>query len=279
MKKIVVLYHMDCPDGFGAAWVAWKKFGNKAEYIAVPPRVLPKTKLQSREIYVLDNSYSVEIMRKLARDKNRVVVIDHHGSSEDDVKSSPEHVFDLNHSGAVLAWKYFFPQKKLPRLLAYIEDNDLWRHELPNTNEVQAFLSAYEYDFKIWSKLADTLETRGGIKKSAEQGVIVLKYQEKLVRDAVRKAELVLFHGKKTLAANSPSKSLASGIGHEIAKQFKFGIIWYETNGDIRVSLRSIGNFDVAKLAQKYGEGGGHKNAAGFTIKAIGKFPWKRIIS
>ncbi|MEK7543023.1 MAG: DHHA1 domain-containing protein [Patescibacteria group bacterium] len=279
MKSIVILYHIDCPDGFGAAWVAWKKFGNRAEYIAVQPRILPETKLQGREIYILDNSYPVKTLEALLKNNRRVVVIDHHKSSMMDVKSVPEHVFDLNHSGAVLAWKYFFPQKKLPSLLAYIEDNDLWRHRLPNMNEIQAFLSAYEYDFETWSKLADMLETRDGIKKSAERGAIVLKYQEKLIRDAVRKAEPVLFHGKKTLAANCPFKTLTSEICHEIAKRFGFGISWYQTGGEVRISLRSIGNFDVSKLAQRYGEGGGHKNAAGFTIKATDKFPWERVIN
>lgn len=277
MKKILVIYHADCPDGFGAAWVAWKKFGNKAEYIAVPPRVLPKTSLRRREIYVFDNSYPANTIKKLLNDNKRVVVIDHHASSKTDVESAPEHVFDLKHSGAVLAWHYFFPKKKLPRMLAYVEDHDLWKHKLPKTNEIKAFYGAYGYDFKIWSKLADILETNDGIKKSAERGEVVLKYKEKLALDAVRKAELVVFHSRKTLAANNPFKSLTSGIGHEIAKKYKFGIVWYQTKGEIRVSLRSIGNFDVAKLAQRYNDGGGHKNSAGFTIKAKSNFPWRKI--
>ena len=29
--SIVVVYHKDCMDGFGAALVAWKKFGGEAE--------------------------------------------------------------------------------------------------------------------------------------------------------------------------------------------------------------------------------------------------------
>ena len=33
--NISVLYHADCPDGFGGAYAAWKKFGDTAEYIPV----------------------------------------------------------------------------------------------------------------------------------------------------------------------------------------------------------------------------------------------------
>jgi len=33
LKEIVIIYHADCPDGFGAAYAAWKKFGDKASYL------------------------------------------------------------------------------------------------------------------------------------------------------------------------------------------------------------------------------------------------------
>ena len=33
LKKIVVIYHDQCRDGFGAAYAAWKKFGDDASYI------------------------------------------------------------------------------------------------------------------------------------------------------------------------------------------------------------------------------------------------------
>lgn len=39
-----------------------------------------------------------------------------------------------------------------------------------------------------------------------------------------------------------------------------------EEGGNIKISMRSQGNIDVERIARKY-EGGGHKNAAGFTIK------------
>ena len=43
-----VIYHADCSDGFGAAWAAWKRLGNRAEYHACkhgqpPPDVKGKT--------------------------------------------------------------------------------------------------------------------------------------------------------------------------------------------------------------------------------------------
>jgi nanoRNase/pAp phosphatase (c-di-AMP/oligoRNAs hydrolase) len=48
-----------------------------------------------------------------------------------------------------------------------------------------------------------------------------------------------------------------------------YGEAWgvvYRVSGDrVDVSIYSIGNLDVSKIAQRYG-GGGHRNAAGFSV-------------
>ncbi len=46
-------------------------------------------------------------------------------------------------------------------------------------------------------------------------------------------------------------------------KDINFAVIFIEKEDYIKLSLRSIGNFDVNKIARKYYNGGGHKNAAG----------------
>ena len=60
MKNIVVLYHADCPDGFGGAWAAHKKLGEKAEYIGVHHNFLPPKGLDGKEIYMIDFVYPKE---------------------------------------------------------------------------------------------------------------------------------------------------------------------------------------------------------------------------
>lgn len=42
-----------------------------------------------------------------------------------------------------------------------------------------------------------------------------------------------------------------------------FSVLFIETDKFVRVSLRSLGNFNVANIAAKFFNGGGHKNAAG----------------
>jgi nanoRNase/pAp phosphatase (c-di-AMP/oligoRNAs hydrolase) len=60
-----------------------------------------------------------------------------------------------------------------------------------------------------------------------------------------------------------------SKIGHELAKRAAFKLPWglvYRVAGErVDVSLYSIGELDVAKVAEGFG-GGGHANASGFTV-------------
>ena len=275
MKKIVVLYHKDCPDGFSAAYAAWKKFGKRADYIAVDPRVLPNKTLKNKEIYVLDNSYRKEIIKKLESNNKSLVVIDHHLSSEKDVKSANSFVFDLKHSGAVLAWKYFHPKRKVPQFLLHVEDFDLWNFKLPHTREIDAFIELIDYDFEEWDKLVRGLEDPRYRKTIFREASLIIRHKNRLIKKILKRAQVVEFQGHKTLAVNSPL--FQSEIGHILYnKKPPLGIVWSIKAQELVVSLRSNGKVDVSKSAAKFG-GGGHKAAAGFSLPANAKLPWKII--
>jgi oligoribonuclease NrnB/cAMP/cGMP phosphodiesterase (DHH superfamily) len=276
MKKILVVYHADCPDGFGAAWVVWKKFGKKAEYIATDPRKLPEKEIKNKEIYILDNSISGSDLKKLLAAKNRVVIIDHHKSSEADVKRSPEYVFDINHSGAVLTWHYFYPKKKAPLFLKHVEAIDLWKFDR-RVLEITAYTHMQQYDFEVWSKMVKDLESTKKTKEYQKLGKAILACEDAMVEKVIKKSELVSFAGHKALAVNSSLKDLSSIIGQTLRKKLPpIGIVWYKEGDLLSVSLRGDGTIDVSQIAKKYG-GGGHPNAAGFELPWTGKFPWKKI--
>ena len=275
-KKIVVIYHKDCSDGFGGAWAAWKHFGNKADYVAVGPSSAPVSGLKDKEIYLIDVSYKPKEIIKLLKVNKRVTGIDHHLTGEQATKMTYQYSYAVNHSGAGLAWKYFYPQKPIPKLLAYVEDGDLWRFKLPHTKEIRSYLELFDFDFNLWSKLAAQLENLVSRQKAIEQGSAILRYENKLVERLVsNNSELVKFEGYKALAVNSPN--FASYMGNILTKiQPPLGIVWNERKGEIKVSLRSDGSVDVSKIAKKYG-GGGHKAAAGFSFLVGKKLPWKII--
>ncbi len=276
MKNIVIFYHAGCPDGFGSAYAAWNKFGNRAEYLPYQhQRPLPKVP-EGKEVYFIDIIAPEKELMKLMTANKRVTAIDHHAMMAPLVRKTYKSLFNNNHSGAVLAWHYFHGKKPVPRLLLYIEDSDLWRFKVANTREVGSALQLISFDFKKWDKFARELERPQSRKKIIERGRIVLQYENKLVDSlASHDAQLVRFQGIKTLAVNSPY--FHSEIGNALYKKLPpIGIVWRDTHNMRKFSLRSNGKVDVAKLAAQFG-GGGHKAAAGFRTPLEAKLPWKRI--
>lgn len=274
-KDVVIFYHANCTDGFSGAWAAWKKFGNKAEYVAwVHGTSLPT--LGRKELYFIDICPKKDEVKRLLAANRSVTAIDHHISEKAIVMLTDRYSYALDHSGAVLAWHYFHPGKPLPKLLCYVEDMDLWRLKMPHTEAVYAYLDLFNFGFRLWSRFAREFEKKAFEKKHVAIGKLILKHEQKLVERVVSTTAVpVEFLGIRTLAVNS--SVLHSQIGHALyAKKPPIGIVWYEREGQIKVSLRSNGAVDVAKLAEKFG-GGGHKGAAGFAIPVASKLPWKRL--
>ena len=273
MKNIVILYHDDL-DGFGAAWAAWKKFGNKADYLSVDYSKPMPTGLKNKEIYVLDFCYPEAETKALLKNNKKVMVIDHHISQKNIIKILKEYIWDIKHAGCVLSWQYFHPGKKIPRLIEYIESIDLWNFKLKNTREITSFLETLSRDFKIWDKVIFEIESKNKFSEYLEKGKVIAGFSRKIIEILASNSESAVFEGKKVSVVNSPIFN--SELGGYLLKKTKVPIviIWSLKNGRIRVSLRSLNGVDVSKLAQKYG-GGGHKQAAGFSLNAGEKIPWQ----
>jgi len=273
MKSIVVLYHRNCPDGFGGALAAYKKFGARAEYVSVDPETLPEEPLAGKRIFIVDTGFPYAVLKRLEAENESVVVIDHHISNKKNTERFPQNVFDNDHSGSVLAWKYFHPKEKMPRLFRHLEDIDLWRWKLPKTREIISALSLLDFSFKEWLPFMRELETKAGTKAIVARGSVVNAYEERLIKRLTERPTPVVFEGIRTYAVNSPV--LNSEIGNVLLKKFPpMGIVWREKENSITVSLRSDGTVDVSKLAAKHG-GGGHRRSAGFVVRTGEKVPWR----
>ncbi len=276
-KDIVVIYHGECPDGFSAAWVAWKKFGDKADYVPAHHGEPPPNGLTDKQIYILDFSFPKEIMAEVVKNNKKVVVIDHHKSAAESVKMAHEYVYEMNHSGAVLAWQYFYPDLFVLWLLRYVEDMDLWKLELPDVFAMVLVLNTFNKDFKTWNKLAEELENKSIRDRYIEQGKTMLKYENKLINEIMdSNKEIVKFEGYETYAINAPH-AFASQMGNVLCREKPpIAIVWQWSSGKVEVSLRSDESVDVSEIAKKYG-GGGHKAAAGFIFNTRLDFPWEPI--
>ena len=249
----MVVYHGDCPDGFGAAFAAWKRYGEGADYIPVshgdPP---PKTK--GRHVLIADFAYDRGTTERLAESSASLVVLDHHRSSASELADLPYCVFDMNRSGAVMAWQYLH-EEPVPALLRYVQDRDLWRHDLPESEEVSAALRAHDFDFKTWDSI-DVEELR-------VEGRALLRYQRRMVERVAEHATMVDILG--TVVPTVNSAVLQSELGDVLATGHPFAGVWWQGSGDLaRWSLRSTPEgVDVSLIAARYG-GGGHRAAAGF---------------
>lgn len=276
-KNITVLYHANCTDGFSAAWAAWKKFRNRADYIGIDPGSKPIDGLKNKELYMVDMIYPIQYLSKLIKDNKKLVAIDHHLSNKSSFELISNGLFDIKHSGAVLAWKYFHPKVKVPRFLKYVEDMDLWKLKLPKARETISYLDMVDFNFAEWSKISKNLEVNSKLGEYVKIGSLLLKYQDKVIERIISNhSRLVSFFGYKTYAVNSPIFN--SQIGNTLYKKLPpIGIVWVQNkDGSAHVSLRSDGTVDVSKLATKFTGGGGHKRSAGFKIESCAKLPWKR---
>ncbi len=275
-KKVVIVYHADCPDGFGGAFAAWKKFGDTAEYMPKRHGEEPPTTLAGRNVYMIDFSYAKEVLQKLAAEANSFMILDHHEGAREAVESIPNHIFDNDHSGAAIAWSYFHPDTPLPRMLSYIEDNDLWRHAMPDSEPVSAYLHTVPMTFDAWERAVADFDDNARFEKIKEKGTIFQEYNAHVINDLARDAEKVVFEGYTVYAVNAPPL-FRSKLGNVLAlKQPPFAIVWYEKYGQLRCSLRGVGEVNLAELASRFG-GNGHHNAASFRLPGFEKLPWKKV--
>ena len=285
----LVLYHANCNDGFCAAWVAHRKFGDDADYIPVqygqepPPEAFDK----DRPLYILDFSYSGDVTFKLAALRHQeMVVLDHHKTAQAALEGLELQLasnncgdaltvrFDMGKSGGRLTWDYFFGDdyaKKYqnadslrPWLVDYTEDRDLWRKKLPKSEEISAFIRSWPFDFDRWTEW-DGLPVgmEPGWTDFAEQGSTILRYQKQVIDSAVSHAVETEIAGHRVLAVNTTV--CFSEVAGELAKGKPFGAAFFiRGDGKKQWSLRSAEDgLDVSEIAKQFG-GGGHKHAAGF---------------
>lgn len=264
-KNTVILYHGNCLDGFGAAYAAWKKFEDSATYIAVFHGDTHPQGLAGKEVYIADFSYPKEQLLELERQTKRLVVLDHHEGAREYVELVREYVFDNNRSGSGITWEYFNAGTPLPRLLAYIQDGDLWRHSLPNWREVGAYLSTVPFTFETFDTLATTFADDTQFEKIIQKGAAFAQYRDYLCEKFIESAQEVQFDEFSVLAVNAP-RLFNSQVGNLLAQKHPpFAIVWYPHGDQWHFSLRGTGEVDLAAVAQRRG-GNGHHNAASFRV-------------
>ncbi len=266
LKDIVVIYHKHCQDGFGSAYSAWKKFGNSASYIPCSDRINPPEGLVGKELFIVDFSYSKEVLLTLEKQNNRVVVIDHHISAEEAVKSLKEYVFSVEHSGSYLSWQYFV-NNNVPKFIEMLEIIDLKKDTSNIYSDVITYILSKPYTFEVYEQLCNDFDDISKQEKIKEIGKAQNDYLELIIGAVTSEPDFVIFEGYTVPCVNFslPINERSIALSELYEKYPPFSMSYRFDKGKIKVSLRGNGEVDLAIIASKYG-GGGHKNAAGFAV-------------
>jgi len=281
MKKPLVIYHASCLDGFTAAWVVRKHFAAYAEPVDVDYHPggcgQPPPDVTNRQVIIVDFSYPLEVLTDMAVAASSITVIDHHKTAQAALTniSIPGVVtyFDMDRSGARLAWDFYFPLTPVPDIVKFVEDRDLWKFHYEDTRAYCQYLGSFDPSFEQWDYAAE-----GGIETSAiiVLGEELLRQHDRNVKTCVRMStRSMCIGGHHVPAANVPvmyssdagsmlvKKGIASGI------PFPFAATYFDTPTGRQFSLRSTDEgIDVSEIAKLYG-GGGHRNAAGFKVDRL----------
>ena len=262
--NFLCIYHKNCADGFGAALavkIYCEQQGYPCEFVAAqhgdtPPQVTDK------HVLIVDFSYSRDILIALTEQALSLKVIDHHKTAQEQLAGLDNCVFDMTQSGAVLTWHTLLGDQPLPKLLAYIQDRDLWQWLLPDSNAVSAALSTLPKQFEQWHPYLEDSK----ISSLIDQGNAIVLYQQQQIDKATKggKACLTEIAGYTVPCINATH--LISEIGEQLAQGHPFAALYFETTDKRIFSLRSAKDgIDVSAIAQQFG-GGGHFHAAGFAV-------------
>ena len=274
--KTVVLYHADCPDGFGGAYAAWKKLGDAADYIPVKHGKPPPEGFVGATVYFIDFCYPKETMDAIVSEAGSVTVLDHHEGMKEVVESMSKYAYDAKRSGATIAWGYFHPGVPAPTLLKYVEDGDLYKFVLPYSRAVLGYVYSQPFEFAMWENLMKNLENAEEREKIIARGIVYSEHFAHLVESIMKKAELVRFEGYDCYLAGASSE-FTSDVGNGLARAKPPLALILNARADvIHVSLRSVDDADVSAIARKYG-GNGHPRAAAFRIRYGDPLPWTPI--
>jgi len=274
----LVIYHGNCYDGVTAAYVCWLKFKETAEYVSFnysdkPPNV------EGRNVIIVDFSFKRDAILKMKEEAKSLLILDHHKTAEKELENLDYAIFDMERSGAGLAWDYYFgdnamhagPGNNRPILVNYIEDRDLWRFKLTNSKEINAWIQSWDIDLHTWIKEVSRVDDFA-FQDIVNEGKTLLRQQDKLVKSICYNAELKNINQPDGHINSGPYVQTSILMSEVCDQMLKISptsqFAWYSfkrKDGKYQYGLRSRSNFDVSIIAKQFG-GGGHKQAAGFEL-------------
>ena len=203
--KPVLIYHADCPDGFGSRFAFWLKYRDEMEYIpAAHGRPIPEN-LEGRDIIFADFSYKPEILLDIRKKAKSLKIIDHHVSAYNSIidlgkMAYDEYVYDSKRSGASLCWSYLFPDKKIPHFINVIEDRDIWKWNVKDSRSLILYLDSFPYSIEKWQEFLFDFEPESSrYNEILMQGSAIKRYKDSTVEVLLKSKHKMVIDGKKII--------------------------------------------------------------------------------
>ena len=280
----MIIYHKNCVDGFVSAFITAiatgitedkylypNSYGEANPWIAIEEAV--------NDIYIVDMCFDSNTLKDICEIAypSNVTVIDHHTGNfpaEDktrDIENLITVFADTQPSGAVLCYTHFHKQisplyrKVLKKIAEYVSDYDTWTHSLAGSKEFHYYLKSIPFRFDDYMNKCVYEILDNSFESVIKEGKSILQYQEKvLINPLVKQVTNIAVHNYDISLINAPL-DIASILGHKIATKYnRIGVIYSISGSNVYVSVRS--NDKTAKPFAELFNGGGHPNAAGFTL-------------
>lgn len=288
-KNTRIYYRSNCNDGKGAALAAWLKLGSSASYqpIGYFDKFPAVRDFKGKHVYILNFSFDLSSLAVIAEHAASVTVITRRDLT--DIKGKTlqkcKVIIDESHSGSMLAWRYFFPNKEPPMLFTYLQDYDLWRHEHEESKYIiQALYSEQQFDFAKWyALLADDML----LKELTHKGKILYEHELNTAHSLLKKSwrlqviDNAPYH--MLTVVNAPLRIISKlGEAHRSTGNSNPVLAYQTFEKRCSISLRNgcVG-IDLGVLASTLAgynscRGGGHFGAAGISPKChFHEMAWK----
>lgn len=276
MQDVICFYHKDCFDGLGAAYAVWRRFPD-AKFIPIHyGDEVDLTALKGKDVVVVDFSFQLPTSLAIIARAASFTVLDHHRTFEPIATELETRrsmgmfdipvtiVYDVNRSGALIAWEHFHPDEGAPLLTSIISDRDLWRFNIAETRTVMAAVGLVPYTLETYIELYANFD----LDRMLSDGEVILRKNRMDAENIIRTSQRKIKIGPHTVPLVNCPYYLASDVLAILAQDHPYAISYFDTEDERVFSIRSAPNseYDVEAIAKTQG-GGGHKHAAGWRVR------------
>lgn len=298
--KFIIFAHSHCTDGLVAASIM--KYSLQMNYQSEPEVVfvsygkekeaLEKANIDSETtVYCVDFSFDRETTLELCIKADKVYVLDHHKTAYENLEDLKSHynfyfTYDVNKSGASIVRDFCKQHLKLyshiklnqkevlNKVVAMVEDRDLWLFRLPMTREFSEYIFAYVQPNDI-NKMTEILFKYkfAKINTLCQFGSTIMYYKNQLIEKKLKSYNPIYinFGSTRMLIINETQPDLVSSLGNALCKQYDIPVCLYSISGsydgviNVSLSFRSMDHLEPVDSVARLFSGGGHANSSGGT--------------